>query len=384
MSKNGIDTFAITIVICVSAVYGLAFGLTYPLLAIVLEGQGHSPTLIGLNTAMTPLGIIVTAPLIPRLARRLGTLRLAIACALLTAAVFAAIGLTRNIWWWFPLRFLLGAAIDCLYVISETWLLQLAGSRNRGRFIGMYGTLMAGGFAIGPFVLAVTGTDGWLPLGIGIAVMLLTTVGLLALRSRVPVEGSQTPGQVFGFMKLAPMLLLTVAVVAMFDQVALSLLPVYLLSSGFDAAMTAIALGVFAVGNVALQYPIGLLSDKYSRAKVAYACLACALVCCALLPIALESAYIWAVLFILGSTGFGIYTVTLAELGDRYEGEMLLAGNAAFAMMWGVGGVVGPPAAGSAMDMIGSIGLPVTLFAGFCLLLVSLRGYGSSSGNTDG
>ena len=63
---------------------------------------------------------------------------------------------------------------------------------------------------------------------------------------------------------------------------------------------------------------------------------------------------------------------------------MLLAGNAAFAMMWGVGGVVGPPAAGSAMDMIGSIGLPVTLFAGFCLLLVSLRGYGSSSGNTDG
>ena len=40
---------------------------------------------------------------------------------------------------------------------------------------------------------------------------------------------------------------------------------------------------------------------------------------------------------------------------------MLVAGNAAFAMMWGVGGIAVPPAAGAAMDLLGAPGLPLAL-----------------------
>jgi hypothetical protein len=46
-------------------------------------------------------------------------------------------------------------------------------------------------------------------------------------------------------------------------------------------------------------------------------------------------------LFLWGAVAFGVYTVALAELGDRFSGSMLLAGNATFAMMWGIGGIVG-------------------------------------------
>lgn len=370
-----LDRFAIAIVVAVAAAYGLALGLTYPLLAIILEGQGVSATLIGLNTAMTPLGIVLSAPFIPALARRFGALRLAIICAIASAALFAAIGAWHNLWWWFPLRLLLGAAVDSLYVISETWLLQLAGSKHRGKLIGLYSTMLAGGFTVGPFVLAVAGSEGWLAFAIGILVMLATAAGLLALRGRVPHWDQQSPAQVLGFMRLAPMLLLTIGVIALYDQVALSLLPVYLLDGGMSEALTATALGVFVIGNVLLQYPIGWLSDRLSRRRVAYACLACVLLSCAALPITIGTAAMWPVLFVFGSTGFGIYTVTLAELGDRFEGEMLLAGNAAFALMWGVGGIVGPPVTGGVMDLIGGHGLPLTLFIAFTLLLGALRGF---------
>ena len=87
---------------------------------------------------------------------------------------------------------------------------------------------------------------------------------------------------------------------------------------------------------------------------------------------AVETPMLWPLLFTLGSAGFGIYTITLAELGDRFEGEWLLAGNAAFAFMWGMGGISGPPLTGIMMDSIGVNGLPLVLFCAFCLLLITL------------
>jgi hypothetical protein len=59
------------------------------------------------------------------------------------------------------------------------------------------------------------------------------------------------------------------------------------------------------------------------------------------------------------------------ELGERFSGQMLIAGNAAFAMMWGVGGIAVPPLAGTAMDVFGAPGLPLVLGA-VCLLLAVL------------
>ncbi len=66
-------------------------------------------------------------------------------------------------------------------------------------------------------------------------------------------------------------------------------------------------------------------------------------------------------LFVWGAIAFGIYTIALVELGDRFSGALLLAGNGAFGMMWGIGGIFGPPVAGAAMDLIGPEGLPIIL-----------------------
>jgi hypothetical protein len=74
-----------------------------------------------------------------------------------------------------------------------------------------------------------------------------------------------------------------------------------------------------------------------------------------------ESMLLWPMLFVWGAVAFGIYTIALVELGDRFSGALLLAGNGAFAMMWGIGGILGPPVAGAAMDLIGPEGLPIIL-----------------------
>ena len=79
----------------------------------------------------------------------------------------------------------------------------------------------------------------------------------------------------------------------------------------------------------------------------------------------------------LGAIAYGIYTMAIVELGERFSGSMLVAGNAAFALMWGIGGMAGPSATGTIMDAVGVQGLPLTLgFASFglaCFALLRVR-----------
>jgi predicted branched-subunit amino acid permease len=65
---------------------------------------------------------------------------------------------------------------------------------------------------------------------------------------------------------------------------------------------------------------------------------------------------------------FGIYTLALVEVGERFSGALLIAANSAFALAWGVGGIAGPPAFGAVMDLVGVQGLP----AAFCALYLVL------------
>ena len=58
---------AIAGVIATVSVFAIAQGLTYPLLSFILQRQGVSPGMIGLSAAMTPIGFIVSSPLIPAL-----------------------------------------------------------------------------------------------------------------------------------------------------------------------------------------------------------------------------------------------------------------------------------------------------------------------------
>jgi fucose permease len=64
--------------------------------------------------------------------------------------------------------------------------------------------------------------------------------------------------------------------------------------------------------------------------------------------------------------------VSLAVMGDSFKGPDVIAGSAAFAAMWGVGGLFGPPLAGLAIDTFGINAMPVTLASFYVLLLVGL------------
>ena len=363
------DAAGITGVIATVSVFAVAQGLSYPLLSFILQRQGVSPAMIGLSAAMTPIGFIVSSPPIPWLANRFGAGRVALTCSVLSAIVLALIGWTQDVYLWFPLRFLVGVVTNPLYVLSEIWVIALAPPARRGRVMGIYSTIISAGFAAGPLCLLAVGTEGWPPFLVGIGAFLFCGALLAVVVRRLPrINEAGDNVSVLGFMPLAWLLLSAVVVAAGFEQAVLALLPVYGIHHGIPEAGMSALLSVMIAGNIAMQVPLGLLAEKLTVRLVRFICLLMTILGSLLLPILIETPLIYPCLFVWGAVSYGIYTMSIIELGERFSGSALVAGNAAFSLMWGVGGIVVPPITGSVMDVMGAPGLPVAL-GGICALL---------------
>ena len=350
-------------------VFCLTLGLSYPLLSLILDSMGISAGLIGLNAAMTPLGIIFSSPFIPPLARRFGAWFMCVLSLCLAAVLLVLLAVLRDVTLWFVLRFLLGVVNTVIFITSEVWINQLAPPAIRGRIIGLYTTIAAAGFALGPLVIAVIGSQGWLPFLVAVSGILLALPFIVSARSHLPAFDHAENFSMLSFFPKAPLLLLAVAFAALFDQVMISLLPIYILRHGIIESTASLMLMVLILGNVLLQIPIGWMADRISR-KHLLCCLAFGTATGSILLVWLihGSALIWPMLFVWGAVAFGTYTIAMVELGDRFSGALLLAGNSAFGVMWGIGGIIGPSAGGIAMDLMGPEGLPITLGILFVML----------------
>ncbi len=163
-----------------------------------------------------------------------------------------------------------------------------------------------------------------------------------------------------------------ILLISIIDFAVIGLLPVYALKLDFTSTDAAFMLTAVAAGNVVLQMPIGWLADRMNRYSVLLLCAFAAMLGSIALPFAIASAWLlWPLLFFWGGIVYGIYTLSMVLLGERYSGSQLVAANATSAMVWGIGGIIGPTIGGWAMDAFGPQGLPVTLAIG-CAIFIAV------------
>ncbi len=351
----------------------VSIGFTFLLLTLILEARGTSETVIGLNAAMAPLGIICAGPLIPLLAKRFGNLPIAMASALLVAGSILALKALPQIEWWFFLRFLMGVGDGILFALSESWIVRSAEGPSRGRIMALYACVVSIGFSIGSFTIPHMGIEGWFPFVFCAGIVAIACLPLVFVKLEDMDSTSGSHLGFFSFIRLAPVLLTGIFVFACLDASTMALLPVFSLQHGLGMTEASYLLGVLIIGNAFLQFPIGWLADHYEKLRLLAICAAFTVAASLVLPHVINSALKWPVVVILGASGFGIYTIGLAVLGERFKGASVVAGSSAFAAMWGFGGLVAPPIAGVSMQNFGPNGLPyfiAVLFAGyFCMLI---------------
>lgn len=361
----------------IALVFGadVAMGLTYPLLNLLLEARGVDERVIGLNAAMSPLGIIVMGLILPRLVARRSSAPIAwIAMAVLAGSILA-MGLFTDLTSWFVIRFVLGAAAGTLFTLSEAWLMHFTADENRGRTTAIYTTVVATGFGFGAAILPLAGIEGMLPFLIGAGFIILGSVPLLLIRLdgtefRSDENSGKTGMAVFALA--APLLLLGVLTMTLFDSVMLSFFPIYAVRISLDLTSAAWLLAAAIAGAALFQLPIGWLADRWSRRGVIWIA---TLGTCGLalaMPIVIKTWLAWPLAVALGTCAYALYSLALVALGDRFKGPMLVAGSAAVSAMWGIGGIIGPPVTGWVFKVAGHETLPYVLAAPYVVFAVCL------------
>ena len=352
------------------SVAALIYGLSLPLLSLVMHENGVDSILIGLSAATQSLAIAFVAPFLPRYMRRTGPAVIMLAGILASLTAFLLLPAFTSLPAWFFLRFAIGAAGSCLWVCGEAWINQVAEDATRGRIVALYSMAVAGGLALGPLLLSVTGSEGPQPFLIAGAIILLSAVPLLGVVHTAPILGGERRGGLLHYLWLAPVAMLLCGLYGLSDGILLTFLPLYGLQLGLSEARALYLITLMGVGGIVGQLPIGWLADRMNRMLLTAVCTLLVTLTSLAMPLVLAH-YPWNLLLMLvfGAVLNGAYTIAMVLIGERFRGADLAAASALFGIMFGGGSVLGPPLGGLAMDFFGPHGLPLALTLLFALFL---------------
>jgi MFS family permease len=286
---------------------------------------------------------------------------------LLSLPVFA------NVAAWFPLRFFLGASAAILWSASEAVINELAQDSWRGRIIGLYGAAGAAGFALGPLILVVTGSDGVLPFAVTAAFIILAGLPLFWLKGRNHYADQGSPPGIWTIFRLVPDIMFLNFTYAAAVEAFLAFFPLFGLQIGLGEVRSLSLLTAFGIGGVVLQLPLGWLADQVNRRKMLLACVLLTVAGFIILPNVISLKLVAPFFsFALGGVEGMIYAMGVILLGQRFRGVELATASVVFTTMWGAGAMVGPGLVGAGMDLMGAQAMPYLIAALYGLYLPML------------
>ncbi len=347
-------------------VVGLGLGATIPLTALRLDQRGIGTDIIGVITAVSALGILAVTPFVSRWVTRHGARTCMIAAIIVGGLSTALMETTSDLFAWALLRFVFGACMGVLFTVGEAWVNHLAPGNARGRVVAMYTTAFTLFQLVGPaLVAAVEDKMTWAFAAAG-ALFLLALPGMALIRGDAQSDDedeAQAPWRTV--LPQMPMIAMGAAFFALFDTLALSLLPLYAIRQGIATELALLSATVVLVGDTVLQFPFGWLADRYGRRRVHTGCGIAVCVLLPVLPFAAGTPWLWwTVLLMLGAAAGAIYMLSIVACGQRFTGARLVAASAILNASWGVTSSGGPLVTGVLMHSVGINALPAVMWCG--------------------
>lgn len=355
------DFFALVVSI---GVVGLGLGATMPLTALTLDQRGVGTHIIGMITAVSALGILAVSPFVSRMVERCGARATMIGAVWAAALATIAMQATDSLLAWSALRCVFGGAMGVLFTIGEAWVNRLAPDNSRGRVIAIYTTSFTFFQLLGPGLVALFNARiSWSFAACGL-LFLLALPGLMLISNSGPQREAEEQGVRWRLiLPRMPMIVLGAGFFALFDTLALSLLPLYAMRHGVSTELALLSATVVLIGDTGLQFVLGWMADRFGRARVHAGCGVAVCLLLPLMPLAVGTPWLWwTLLLLLGAAAGGTYMLALVACGERFTGLSLTSASAIVNATWGVTSGGGPLLTGVLMQSVGINALPAVMW----------------------
>jgi len=343
---------------CSSLIDVVAVAMMLPLIALFMNEQGVTPAYVGLYAAVPFAALLVNLPLVPLVMRRFGFGPMFGTGLLLSSAGIAMSAFSRDYIGLCAGAALVGIGAAYRWSAVEAMIAWSAPMDRLGRVTGMYQTLVAAAYAIGPFLVPLFGLTldkaGMVAIGLALASWLPVLIGRTA--EKVQFAADDIPGGGASWRSFLP--LAALGFIGGVFEVGLNLLaPIQAERLDAIANDSAIILtGVIAVASLLMQYPVGRLADRFGIAPMMQ--LLCATLLLSLLAVPLGSSIagmIWVAAIIWGGAGGAIYTLTMIHVGRSFRGQAQAVSIVIAA--YTVGGAIAPALGGFGLGLSAQWGL---------------------------
>jgi MFS family permease len=343
----------------------LGNGLQVSLLGLRATVEGFPTTVTGIVMSGYYIGFLAGSILAPWAVKRVGHIRVFAALASLAsvAALVPAVFVDPAVWT--GMRILTGLSFAGIYVVTESWLNDRGTNANRGQLLSIYMVIVLGGLAGGQLLLNVASPGGY---DLFILISILVSVALIPIlltATPAPMFDAPAPVGPVALFRISPLGVTGCFGTGLAHGAFFSMGAVYADQLGLSVAGISVFMGLYTVGGMVLQWPIGRLSDRLDRRRVMTGV---TLLAAVVALISNQTATGDGILFFVLTCLFGglslpMYSLCLAHTNDHLRPDQLVAASSSLVLISGVGAVIGPLATSTAMSILGSGGFYNVLVA---------------------
>ena len=349
----------------------LGSGLYNTLIAIRAAGEGFAPSVVGAVMGAYYLGFLVGCLYCPRLIYGVGHIRTYAALTAIASAATLAHMLQVDPITWGVLRMIVGFCLAGLYMTIESWLNGKASSDPRGRIFAIYMMVNLGALGFGQLLLLTTDSKSFALFAATSMLISLAAVPISLASISPPEFGVSKPIRLGALWRLSPLALIACGGIGVAQGAFWALTPVFTLDAGFSENGTALFMALTVFGGLALQWPIGWISDRWDRRSLI-------LVICALTAIVAAAATyagerqwtmaLFGVGVLYGGLSFTVYALSVSHANDHADMDGIVSLSARLLLVYAIGAVAGPVLCGWVIGLTSPSALFSFIAAVFLLL----------------
>lgn len=358
--------------IAATSLVQLANGFFNTFLSLRLTVEDFGPTGTGVVLSAYFVGFTAGAVGSGRLIQRIGHIRAYAAFAGMVVAATAAMPLAVSLPLWIICRAAVGLGCVGLFITTESWLNAKAEANQRGRVFSVYmvGTFTA--LAAGQLVIGQLPIQSPAPFSVIVVLFALPLVMVTTTHAEAPGMLPDVTLRYGDLTRQAPVAVAGCVIGGMITSAFYGLVPAWMLREGIAQNTIAVFMLVAVLGGLALQMPVGRLSDRNDR-RLVLAGLAAGFAVSAVLLAVLprHAAAVLPVAALLGGFMSTLYPVCVAHALDRMPADRVVAVSGRLVLVSGFGSAPGPMIGSGVMARLDIDGL-LYFMASIALLLAAV------------
>ncbi|WP_111640255.1 MFS transporter [Marinomonas shanghaiensis] len=345
-------------------IWSLLFGIAILTMASALQSSliGIRASIESFNTSATGLimsayylGFIIGSLLVPNWIKNVGHIRVFAAVASLASITILMQSVIVNPWFWMLMRMCTGLCYAALFIVTESWLNDIATNKTRGRLFSIYIIELWASQTLGQVLLNLASPSGYGLFILSSVLISLALVPLLLVRTPSPTISIPEKLNIMGLIKTAPLGVTGVTIAGVTSGALLGLGALYAKTSGMNVGQISLFIGASYVGGMLLQWPIGRLSDRQDRRVTILWVAIVGAIAAFIVPLGstLNSQVVMMIgMFFIGAFTFPMYSLASSHINDQLRPEQILSASSGIILLNGVGGMTGPLLAAIFMDWV--------------------------------